>query len=904
MPKGLFCNIMGIHPSFALGTLVKKTLTLLLLLAYCTYLQASHIRAGDITARKISALEYEFILTIYIDKNGNAGAVANDQATLKFGDNTSLTVTRTERNDLASYGTYQDTYIFRHTYAAPGRFVASFIESFRNANVLNMDQSGLTDLYIEAQVLIDPLLLTNSLPVLLAPPVEKGNQNSIYTHNPSAYDEDGDSLVFRLTIPKKDSALEVTNYQSPLRFGGRSISGGVATLSIDPQTGLLTWDTPTQPGLYNIAILVEEYRNGLKIGEVTRDMQIEIIDIDNNPPELRIPNDTCIVAGTTLLGEAVATDTPTSSISMSVFSGVLELEKNAASYSYKTGANPQLSPASVLLTWKPGCEQVRNEPYLINFKAEDMPGAFSSLSTNKTWRVTVDGPAISNFQAVAASNSVRLSWALYICKEFVDKIIVKRSDCASDSSSYTPCVTSAQSTNGFSTIAELNPSDTSYIDNNQGKGLSSSALYCYQLMIVYKEPKRGLSIPSEEQCVVLPLRVPVLTRASVVFTDSLLGKVVLAWTPPNALPNTSGPFETQVYRLQGSTNAGSLVYSTTNIADTLYADSLVNTFTNNLRYVLGWVDLSNASVVGYSDTVSTTLLQGVGIRTETRLTWKYNAPWSKAEQKTYIYILSNTGFVLLDSLPPNSTTYVHQGLQTNSTYVYKVAVVGGFTCENGKKLLSLPTETINFSQELKITLTDTLKPCPPTLRLEANNNCEGDLQNRKLQVTLFWTPGTSILCDTALKEFLIYSLSSGGSYSVIDRAVFDSRNTEFSYTHSQQSDTACYQVSVVNAFGLESARSNTVCNVNVCSIFDLPNVFTPNGDGVNDFFESTTVPLGIIALNIEIFNRWGMRIYTSADPKFQWSGDQQPTGVYYYYARITQSSGNISEKKGWIQLIR
>ena len=69
---------------------------------------------------------------------------------------------------------------------------------------------------------------------------------------------------------------------------------------IDPLTGLLQWEDPVLQGEYNVAILVEEWRHGVKIGSVIRDMQILISACDNDLPVISMISDTCVVAGSGL----------------------------------------------------------------------------------------------------------------------------------------------------------------------------------------------------------------------------------------------------------------------------------------------------------------------------------------------------------------------------------------------------------------------------------------------------------------------------------------------------------------------------------------------------------------------------------------------------------------------------
>jgi len=82
----------------------------------------------------------------------------------------------------------------------------------------------------------------------------------------------------------------------------------------------------------------------------------------------------------------------------------------------------------------------------------------------------------------------------------------------------------------------------------------------------------------------------------------------------------------------------------------------------------------------------------------------------------------------------------------------------------------------------------------------------------------------------------------------------------------------------------------------------VPNVFTPNGDGMNDVFTVKNLPASACAeqfKSIEISNRYGRVVFTSKDPKFVWDGADMPTGTYYYLIQTTKRTF-----KGPVTLIR
>jgi len=79
----------------------------------------------------------------------------------------------------------------------------------------------------------------------------------------------------------------------------------------------------------------------------------------------------------------------------------------------------------------------------------------------------------------------------------------------------------------------------------------------------------------------------------------------------------------------------------------------------------------------------------------------------------------------------------------------------------------------------------------------------------------------------------------------------------------------------------------------------VPNVITPNGDGKNDAF---VVP-NITFLNwrLDIYNRWGKRVYQAEPYRNDWMGEGLPVGLYYYLLSNQELKRSI---KGWIQIIR
>ncbi len=136
----------------------------------------------------------------------------------------------------------------------------------------------------------------NSSPRLFPPLSDYACVNQPFYFDFSGTDADGDSLVYFLEIPLNGNSTRgnpLPNassgpYSQVLMLHGynnvNNLIRGNPSLNIGRQTGQLTL-TPSEPGLFVFAVKCEEYRDGIKIGEVRRDFQLMVLDCPlANPP--------------------------------------------------------------------------------------------------------------------------------------------------------------------------------------------------------------------------------------------------------------------------------------------------------------------------------------------------------------------------------------------------------------------------------------------------------------------------------------------------------------------------------------------------------------------------------------------------------------------------------------------
>jgi gliding motility-associated-like protein len=86
----------------------------------------------------------------------------------------------------------------------------------------------------------------------------------------------------------------------------------------------------------------------------------------------------------------------------------------------------------------------------------------------------------------------------------------------------------------------------------------------------------------------------------------------------------------------------------------------------------------------------------------------------------------------------------------------------------------------------------------------------------------------------------------------------------------------------------------------------IPNAFTPNGDGLNDYFSISSI--GAVKFEFLIFNRWGELIYETEDENFQWDGkykgERVPLGVYVFQVYIENVRDEHVLKRGHIVVLQ
>ncbi|TRZ69579.1 MAG: hypothetical protein D4R97_09655 [Bacteroidetes bacterium] len=842
-------------------------LTTIICLPFSSF--ATHQRAAEIYFHHLSGLTYEITLISYTFTPSPANAY-RDFLTIDWDDGSTSQIPRVEETNLPNDITF-NRYIGQHTFSGPGDFIISCEDPNRNGGILNIPNSINVPLYIYSELIISPFQgeYDNS-PILLIPPIDNGCVLQPFYHNPGAYDPDGDSLSYRL-VPCRGAQGQV--------IPGYTLPPATHTIHLDSITGDFFWDSPPLQGEYNIAILIEEWRNGVKIGSVLRDMQIIIIACNNKPPVVEPLKDTCVEAGTTLTFPVRAYDPPDSTALTLTGTGQPFILTDHPASIYPNPASGS-GIVTTTFTWPTICGHVKKQPYRVFFRAEDN-GTPVHLVNISSMQIKVVGPAPVNLTAIPLGTSITLNWDNYACQNASGYYIYRKTDSTGYHHGY--CQTGVPPYLGYTLIAKVNDiTRTSYNDNNQGIGLTQGIRYCYMVVAWYSD--KAESYASNETCAHLKKDVAVITNVSVTTTDVSAGSIYLAWSKPTEIDTIQapGPYKYIIYRSIPSNPGQYLpVDSLTDLNDTTYNEGLLNTLQNLYKYRIDLHNITpgNHFLIGSSQVASSIYLNIIPTDKKLKLRWNNDVPWNN-----YLFVVYRMNLFtgLFDSIGSATfPAYDDKKLRNGTEYCYYIRCIGSYSAPGFAHPL------INLSQINCGIPIDNVPPCPP--QLSVTTHCEREPATNYLS----WKNLIDSCSSDIIKYYIYYSRCNDGQMTLIDSL---GNINDTVYEHRQDNSvTGCYAVIAMDSVGNKSVFSNKACiDFNICSYW-LPNVFTPNGGAVTDsnqVFQSRRSFSSIDHVNMKIFDRWGKEVYSTSDPKINWDGRDKNThqpcsdGVYYYVCEV------------------
>ncbi len=875
-------------------------LPLIFVFIFSEYSTATHNRAGEITYVQTGPLTIEMTIVTYT----KASSIAADRDSLEvfWGDGSFEQVrrdnsrTRFDVNDIKI-----NYYVASHTYPGVATYTISFLDPNRVGGILNVNFPNSIDIPFFLSTtftLLDPQFQgVNNSVILLQPPIDIGCVDRIFTHNPNAYDADGDSLVFELVAPLQDVNTPVPNYRLPDQIG----QFGDNKITINRFTGEIIWRTPKIQGDYNIAIKVTEYRNGRKINELLRDMQILIRACENNPPIIKAEDEYCIIAGTTLNIPIFIDDIDAQQlVRVSATGGPFIVPSPAT---FLSSENFRSVPFSTNIIWNTECSHISDQYYQIVVRAVDnfFPDS-TGLATLKTIRIKVVGPAPTQLTSITENDGIKLAWdAPYFCDNMDNdnfrgfSVWRKISSTNFEPDTCNPGLSNSPYTR-IQNISKIREGEFyTFFDSN----IESSNTYCYRVQGEFAKLtssnnpfNRVEGLPSNESCIIKNRDLPLMTKVSVTSTDANQGEIDIRWTKPlfaqyDTLLNKP-PYTITLQRATEMSNFeavwSKMSSSLATEQDTFYSDKNIDTRNNQYTYKISIISQNNYDAV--SPEASSIFLEIIPTDKKNILQWQSQVPWNN-----YIFSIfredDQGNFNKIGETKNNF--FEDDNLINGLEYCYFIEAEGTYSIDN------IENPLFNSSQiQCQIPM-DNVPPCAPVI--SAANVCDrlkSDISIDDLYNTISWSNLNELCPDISedLSFFNVYYSSGLNAPYVIVKNIL--KNQEFKVNHTPPSGlSGCYYVTSIDINGNESLPSDTVCLKN-CPFYVLPNTFTPNNDGSNDLFKPL-VNIFITAIDLKIYNQWGNLVHETQNPEINWDGKNQngselPDGTYYYKCQIFEQS--------------
>jgi hypothetical protein len=740
------------------------------------------------------------------------------------------------------------------SFAEEEGYYLSYERCCRNLSIVNIvNPSGTGMKYV---LEIPPLWkdgapFINSTPTLLRPLSDYACMGQFYYLEFTGEDPDGDSLVYRMVTPLNSSAQVALPTIKPKPYLPVSWANGYSLENIVPglkplkisREGLLTVN-PDQEGLYVFSVMVEEWREGEKIGEVQRDFQMLVIDNCEPPDPPRV---------TVSIPERPGFDAQKDTLSFTLsedkcFEFVVTNLNEGDTISFRAkGVNfdgylddvfqfndERITPGQdslIVEACMPGCPPVSNGLFLIDLIAADDACPLPQLDTARLMVYVepppnifpeINSPSAKNY-VLNQGDSIRLR---------IDGL-----DQDLDSVELTLQINGQVDPSSFGFDLEILKSEAGNTEaflvwRTDCENYDFSELQYFEI---------GIHAEDKDACM---LESPTLEW----FTMQVN-------LPPNTIPVVQPQISDSVAITLGELLEFD-VMATDADQDTLDLNLILNGFS---AQELG---IAFEGVIGKGEVESPfqwdTSCGNLDIVESTTFELRFNSEdRDKCEVansdekviKVYVIIPENT--------QPEFEFYADTAVRINELFEMDISA---FDHDFGDSV------TIEFFNPSRLPRSEVIE-----FKKETGVG--------SVTSTFRWLPDCSL-----------FDFGENTAEIEIPFIAFDNNCIRSKF------DTMAIKFTVVQ----EIEQFNN---------FLPPNVFTPNGDGINDVYSLTNLtnasynlPQDVCDNIFEYFSvvdRNGVQVFYSENREFQWSGLNVETGVYYYFIKFSNS-----EYKGYIQLLR
>lgn len=344
---------------------MKKIIFILTLVLVSLQTNASHLMGGQITTRNVGGLDYEITLTLYRDVLGIPMGIDESIIILNpSGSIYSVLTINTPTPVWIINGIEKYVYTSTFTFPSSGSYTLAFSNCCRNMSIVNLFTPDSQGLYLDNVLEVHP---SNSSPIFMNDPISVAQVGIPFTYNPLPFDSDGDSLVWVMDTPMNDISDPIPGFYLPP-------SDTSMPFTLNANTGEISF-LPTTVGVYEISIMAKEYRNGVHIGYIRRDMQLNVIPSSNIPPvvstNVQVQRTSTIVnPGQTFTFIFDANDPDSLNIDAHVYGDFLMGNNVPIVYVHSQTS----SDVRAEIVWTPTVNEVRSRPYIFCCRVSEQYG--------------------------------------------------------------------------------------------------------------------------------------------------------------------------------------------------------------------------------------------------------------------------------------------------------------------------------------------------------------------------------------------------------------------------------------------------------------------------------------------------------------------------------------------------
>jgi gliding motility-associated-like protein len=867
-----------------------RAYVLLLLLCFSTACFAHHVKGGYIhyeyqgAGSTAGTSVYKVTVTMFFGCGVQGprspltlyvldGSTGSTLYTTSISTATSTTATKTTFSSCMSNPpticyeiyTYNTTYTL--TDNASG-YVLALTDEYRTDNIINIANSSSTGIAITAQI---PGTINNTDYHKNTSPVFAFKDTAIicykgtFNYQFSASDPtDNDSLSYSF-----GNGLNVTSSATSPFFASLTYNSGYSGTSpmgngvtIDAKTGLISGTAPSTTGEYVIAVYVHEWRNGVEIDAIKKELQIYVYDCSLTAAELSTSYINCNNYTFTFENESSAS--------------------NVTSYLWDFGVTTSTKDTSSQPT--PTYTYADTGTYTVKLKVSNSTGCTDSASSPvKVY------PGFSPGFTVSGS-----------CYQspfiFTDTSYVKYGSVNAWSWNFGDLSTTADTSSKQNPTYQYSSPGTVTVTLNitSSKGCSGTAT---KTVAVNGKPDIYLPFTDTLICSIDSLTLIVKSTDGTGFSWSPQYNII----NPNTANPTVYPKDTTVYTVtvtdKGCIDSASV---TVNVLDYITVKLPADT-------AICSGDTITLSPVSYALSYLWSNSQGNSLSSDS-----IKNPDAFPSQTTTYYVTANLGhcqdhaseIVYVSPYPQVSVSADTSVCYGNTAQLHATTSAAYFTWTPTSTLLNEttlnpvagPMQTTNYIIAVKDsfycpkTVYDTITVTViPTVTVFAGNDTSVVL-NQPLQlnatsnnstVSYAWSP-SSYMSNTAIYNPVVTITSS----SV---------------------DSIIYLVKATTPEGCAGTDSIKVIVYKTAPDIFVPSAFTPNSDGLNDVLKPTLVGIEQFEF-FRVYNRWGQLIYSTSVAGNGWDGtiggQKQPPATFVYMARGKDYNGKTIFKKGTVVLIR